>query len=243
MDSDLPDYAEAAEQLANLSSSGIPFLCNERQDVDQGNMFDSLFQNSSSSSLNHQAPPSSSIFDLDPSLGALQHALVANSNAPPVRAQAGFLQSPSLPAIQPEVQAASKQRSRSCSFFFLSLKPEKAPEFILKMVEKLCIIQQSGSTNGVKLERNPTFFVDSFTAHKEPVEGVWVLLTSSSTDGSKWARVAKTVGADSYRVIPQNNETGKLTHGYRFISKQFGLADDDDQIFTNVVKCPELPSV
>ena len=267
MESDLPDFEDAAEQLANLSKSNdIPFLCSDDSpSLDTGfalggdkdadgqssiNVFDGLFQ----SQVQVPLPLASFMFD-PPSLGALQLALAANSPhldiggsavspqaAVPLNAGAhvGFLSSPP-PALLTD--STGKQRSRVCSFYFPDLKAVDAKAHITKMVKQLIEVQKSGSTSGIKLERNPTFFVDSFTAHRVSPDGVWIPLTSSSTQHAKWGRVAKTIGASDFRLIPQNVDSGKLIHSYKFIAKQFGLADDDEQLFQNTVHCDELPQV
>jgi hypothetical protein len=266
MDSDMPNFDEdAADHLTNLSGHDISFLVSDgsndanfplgADDQSQSVSFDALFQNSVQS-----LPPPTSMFDIDQSVGSLQFGVAAFIPPPsgiaplqPSQQGGGFLPSlssinntdclgvlPSLPSI---VGALGPKRSRTCSFYFDDLTPARAPSFIKEMVAKLCAVQKSGTTNGAKLDRNPTFFVDAFTSHKVPVVGVWVLLTSSSSNNEKWARVCKTIGATSLRLIPQNHGSGRLTHSYQFIAQQFGLADDDNQMFRNVVICDVLPEV
>ena len=255
MDSDsLPNFDEAADHLTNhdisfLVSDEPTFALGGENDESQNVSFDTLFQNSF-----QVRAASQSVFDvgmpplvIPPPLqlaGGAQAGFLPNP-APGAAPSSPSHGSPARPAVLlPSMETSeSKKRLRTCSFFFDTLTTARAPAFVRELVVKLCAVQKSGSTNGVKLERNPTFFVDAYSAQKTPCVGVWVLFSSSASNLDKWNRVAKTIGSFSHRMIPQNHGSGKLTHGYEFIAQQFGLAADDAQMFTNVVLCDELPQV
>ena len=252
MDSDsMPNFDEAADHLTNhdisfLVSDEPTFALGGENDESQNVSFDTLFQNSfqvraAPQSVFDVGMPPLSIAPLQP-LGGAQAGFLPNPAAAPSSPSHG---SPVRPAVLlPSMETSeSKKRSRTCSFFFDTLTTARAPAFVRELVVKLCAVQKSGSANGVKLERNPTFFVDAYSAQKTPRVGVWVLFSSSASNLDKWNRVAKTIGSSSHRMIPQNHGSGRLTHGYEFTAQQFGLAADDAQMFNNVVICDELPQV